>query len=162
MRVCLFFFECDLFTTHDACSDGRRAKNTKTVAAQLPNTSNNRELQHLYDARPPPPWFPKCQGVWEHAMKHGSHVNIKERESPRHFALPPLHLFWGATEQNQRTYYYHLLILQNEFSLHAEGDLLGLTTEEWRFVLGNMYWKFIWPRPTPNDARSSNFDPLRF
>jgi hypothetical protein len=156
------FFGCDLFTAHDTCSDGRRAKNAKTVAAQLPNTSNNRELQRLYDARPPPPWFPKRQGVWEHAMRHVSHVDIKERESLQRFALPPLHLFWGATEQNQRTYYYHLLVLRNEFSLRAEGDLLGLMTEEWRSVLGKTYWKSMWPRPTPNDAGSSNFNPLRF
>jgi predicted small metal-binding protein len=122
----------------------------------------NQELQRLHDGRPPPPWFPKQQSIWVRAMNHVSHVDLKEGQSPRRFALPPLHLFWGASEQNQRTYYYHLLVLRNEFSLRSEGDLPGLTTGEWRTVLGNTYWKSMWPRPTPDDAGSSNFDPLQF
>jgi hypothetical protein len=127
--------------------------------------SNNQELRRLYDGKPPPPWFPKHQSVWDQAMRHVSHVGLKERESPRRFALPPLHLFWGASEQNQRTYYYHLLVLWEQFSLRAQGhlgNLPGLTTEEWRSVLGNTYWKSMWPRPNPGDAGSSNFDPAKF
>ena len=46
-------------------------------------------------------------------MNHVSSVNLKEGQSPHHFTLPPIHLFWGASEQNQRTYYHHLLILWN-------------------------------------------------
>ena len=95
-------------------------------------------------------------------MNHVSHVGLKERQAPRRFALPPVHLFWGASEQNQRTYYYHFLILRDEFARRAGGDLPGLTTEEWRSVLGNTYWKSMWPRPNPGDAGSSNFDPLQF
>jgi len=95
-------------------------------------------------------------------MSHVSHVGLKERQSPRRFALPPLHLFWGASEQNQRTYYYHLLVLWNEFFIRARGDLPGLMIEEWRTVLGNTYWKSMWPRPTPGDVGSSTFDPARF
>ena len=79
-------------------------------------------------------------------MNHISSVNLKEGQSPHRFTLPPIHLFWGASEQNQRTYYHHLLVLWNEFSLRAQGDLPGLTTEEWRSVLGNTYWKSMWPR----------------
>jgi hypothetical protein len=95
-------------------------------------------------------------------MSHVSHVDLKERQSPQHFALPPVHLFWGASEQNQRTYYYHFLILRKEFSHCAGGDLPGLTTDEWRSILGNMYWKSMWPRPKSGDAGSLNFDPLQF
>jgi len=95
-------------------------------------------------------------------MSHVSHIDIKERQSTRCFTLPPVHLFWGASEQNQRTYYYHFLILHDEFHHRAQSDLRGLTTEEWRSVLGNTYWKLMWPRPNPGDVGSSNFDPLQF
>jgi hypothetical protein len=95
-------------------------------------------------------------------MNHVSFVNLKEGQSPRRFTLPPIHLFWGASEQNQRMYYHHLLILQNEFSLRAQGDLLGLTTEEWRSILGNTYWKSMWPRLNPGNVSSSNFNLAQF
>ena len=95
-------------------------------------------------------------------MLHASHFKLNEAQSPRRFALPPIHLFWGASDQNQRTYYYHLLILWTEFSSRTERDLPGLTTEEWRSILGNTYWKSMWPRPNPSDACSSNFDPMQF
>ncbi len=35
-------------------------------------------------------------------------------------------------------------------------------TDEWQSVLGNTYWKSMWPRPNPGDAGSSNFDPAQF
>ena len=99
-------------------------------------------------------------------MKHVSVVDLKTQHSPRRFAHPPLHLFWGASEENQRTYYYHFLILREQFSSRAassyQDGLPGLTTEEWRSVLGNSYWKSMWPRPNSGDASSSNFDPARF
>jgi len=95
-------------------------------------------------------------------MSHVSHVDLKEQQSLRRFALPPVHLFWGASEQNQRMYYYHFLILRKEFSHCAGGDLPGLTTDEWRSILGNTYWKSMWPRPKSGNAGSSNFDPLQF
>ncbi len=95
-------------------------------------------------------------------MAHVSHVDLKEGQSPRRFALPPLHLFWGASEQNQRTYYYHILVLWDEFSLRTQANLPGLMTDEWWSVLGNTYWKSMWPRPNPGDAGSSNFDPAQF
>src|SRR6267154_2550582 len=155
------YFGSDLFTAHDACSDGHRAKKAKTDAAKFPGISNNRELQRLHDGSPPP-WYPKQQSVWEHAIRHVSHIDLKERQSPRRFALPPVHLFWCTSEQNQRTYYYHFLILRNEFLLCTKGDLPSLTTDEWRSILGNTYWKSMWPRPNPGDAGSLNFDPLRF
>jgi len=126
-------------TAHDASSDGRRAKKAKSVAAQFPGASNNRELQRLHDGRLPPPWFPKQQSIWVQAMAHVSHVDLKEGQSPRRFALPPLHLFWGASEQNQRTYYYHILVLWDEFSLRTQANLPGLMTDEWWSVLGNTY-----------------------
>ena len=141
---------------HDVTSDGRRAKRTKSIEAKLPGPSNNRELRRLVDATPPPPWFPKQQYIWEQALRHVPYVDLKESSSPRRFAFPPLHLFWGASEQNQATYYHHYLVLRREFSDRAErSGLPGLTTEEWRSVLGNTYWKKMWPS-------SSTFDPERF
>ena len=95
-------------------------------------------------------------------MLQVSNVDLKGGQSSRRFALPPVHLFWGASEQNQRTYYYHLLVLRREFLLHAQGDYLGLFTEEWRSILGNTYWKSMWPRPKPDDVNSSNFNTARF
>ena len=98
-------------------------------------------------------------------MLHITHVDLKERQSPRRFPFPPVHLFWGASEQNQRTYYYHFLVLRDQFLSRGEGhlgDLPGLTTEKWRSVLGNTYWKSMWPRPNSGDVGLSNFDPARF
>jgi hypothetical protein len=128
----------------------------------MPGPSNNQELRRLLDESPPPPWFPEHQSAWDHAIRHVFAVDLKEQQSPRRFTLPPLHLFWGASEQNQRTYYFHYLILRHEFERRAASDLPGLTTEEWRSVLGNTYWKSMWPRPNPGDASSSNFDPAQF
>jgi len=59
-------------------------------------------------------------------------------------------------------YYYHLLVLWKEISSCAKGNLQGLMTEEWRSILGNTYWKSMWPRPNPGDVGSSNFDPAQF
>ncbi|KAN0111917.1 hypothetical protein V8E52_008007 [Russula decolorans] len=46
--------------------------------------------------------------------------------------------------------------------LEHQSDLPGLTTEEWRSILGNTYWKSMWARPNPSDVGSSNFDPACF
>ena len=158
-----FPFGSILVTAHDASSDGRRAKKAKSVAAEIPGPSTHRELQRLRDGGPPPPWFPKRHGIWDCAMLQVANFDLKEVQYPRRFAHPPIHLFWGASEQNQRTYYYHLLILWNVFSMRADGhlgDLPGLTTEEWRSILGNTYWKSI--LPNSGDVHSSNFDPAQF
>ena len=45
-------------------------------------------------------------------MSHVSHVDLKEGQTPRRFASSPLHLFWGASEQNQRTYYISKMSFQ--------------------------------------------------
>jgi hypothetical protein len=151
-----------LIATHDASPDGCKAKKAKSIIEKRPAPSNNSELQRVHDARSPPPWFPKRQRIWDHAMLQVSNVDLEGGQSSRRFALPPVHLFWGASEQNQRTYYYHLLVLRREFSLRAQGDRPGLFTEEWRSILGNTYWKSMWPRPKPDDVNSSNFDAARF
>ncbi|KAH9163207.1 hypothetical protein EDB89DRAFT_2021934, partial [Lactarius sanguifluus] len=74
---------------------GRKAKVAKVTQSHL-------ELRHLTDAAPD--WFT-------------SHMNLAgcyELLSHRRFALPPVHLFWGGSEQNQRTYYYHFFLLHQE------------------------------------------------
>ena len=142
--------------------DGRRAKKAKTIAANIPGPSNNQELRRIHDGGPPPPWYPQQHGIWRCALLQVTNAVLKERQSPRRFTLPPIHLFWGASEQNQRTYYYHLLILRSQFSLRGESEIPGLMTDEWRSILGNTYWKSRWPRPNPGDVASSTFDPAQF
>ncbi len=95
-------------------------------------------------------------------MLRVSNVDLVGGQSPCRFTLPSVHLFWGATEQNQQTYYYHLLVLRQETSLHTLGNLPGLFTEEWRSVLSNKYWKSMWPGPKHEDVNLSNFDAVWF
>jgi hypothetical protein len=117
---------------------GRRAKKAKIDMASLVQP-NNKETRRLCDAGAAPDWFPGIQDIWVHAMNHISHLDLASKESPRRFALPPIHLFWGCEPQNQRIYYYHYLLLFNEIKNRPERDLQALTTQEWRSVLGNTY-----------------------
>jgi hypothetical protein len=147
--------------TDDPWIDGRRAKKAKTDMASLVMPSNDRELRRLTDAGPPPDWYPVIRGVWKDATNHARVLNLQvaSQESPRRFALPPVHLFWGSEPPNQRIYYYHYLLLFNEIKNRPERSLLPLTTHEWRSILGNTYWKKQWPKPDGNKHNLSNFDP---
>jgi len=160
MRVRFYFhLSWSPLMMHDV-SDGRRAKKAKTNLVKIPNTSNHPKLQQTQDTKPHPSWYPNQQCIWDHAMLHVNPFLLKEGQSPHCFALPPVHIFWGATEQNQKTFYYNFLVLRDQFSLRAQRNLPGLTIEQWRSVLGNAYWKSMWPKPAPGG--SFNFDPLQF
>lgn len=93
-------------------------------------------------------------------MDHVNHHNLASQESPRRFVLPPVHLFWGGEPHNQRIYYHHYLLLFNEIKNRSERNLLALTTQEWRFILGNTYWKKQWPKHDENNPPT--FDPKMF
>jgi hypothetical protein len=82
------------------------------------------------------------------------------KSHPCCFILPPIHLFWGGEPQNQCIYYYHYLLLFNEIKNQPEHNLPALTTQEWRSILGNTYWKKQWPKPDRNNP--SMFDPNIF
>jgi hypothetical protein len=73
---------------------------------------------------------PGIQEVWRAAMNHTSHLDLTSQKSSCHFALPPIHLFWGGEPQNQCIYFYHYLLLFNEIKNRAERDLPALTTQE--------------------------------
>ncbi|KAH9168593.1 hypothetical protein EDB89DRAFT_1990759 [Lactarius sanguifluus] len=137
---------------------GRRAKRAKVDMDSL--LINNPELRHLTDAGAVPDWFLGIQDIWTHAMGHVSHLNLALQKSPCRFVLPPVHLFWGGEPPNQHTYYYHYLLLFNEIRNRPERDLPGLTTQEWRSILGNTYWKKQWPRHDRNNLLA--FDPNMF
>lgn len=145
--------------TYDLCIAGCRAKKAKANLASLATSPNNQELRHLTDARAVPDWFPEIQGVWKHAISHITHLNLAAQES-HCFRLPPIHLFWGGEPQNQHIYYYHYLLLFNEIKNRPEHDLPALTTQDWRSILGNTYWKKQWPKPDRNNP--SMFDPNIF
>src|SRR6266581_2816420 len=149
-----------MIRTNDPCVAGRRAKRAKTDTASLLTQTNNRELRRLADAGAVPDWFPRIQGVWTQAVNHVSHLDLAPRGSPRRFALPPIHLFWGGEPPNQRIYYYHYLLLFNEIKNRPERDLPALTTQEWRSILGNTYWKKQWPTHDGNNLLA--FDPNVF
>jgi len=93
-------------------------------------------------------------------VNHANHSELASRESPRCFALPPVHLFWGGEPQNQRVYYHHYLLLFDEIKNRPERNLPALTTQEWRCILGNTYWKKQWPKPDADNAPT--FDPNAF
>jgi hypothetical protein len=123
------------------------------------------ELIRMTGAAPAPHWSPRVSEVWTHAVGHISHYNLASTESPRRFALPPIHLFWGGQPENQRIYFYHFLILFNEIKDRPERELPGLTTEEWRSVLGNTYWKRWWSKRTGDNLSQGStfaFDPNMF
>ncbi|KAI9460483.1 hypothetical protein BJY52DRAFT_1261983 [Lactarius psammicola] len=138
---------------------GRRAKKVKADTASL---LTQKELRRFADAGAAPDWFPRIQEVWSHAVNHVSHFDLASQESCRRFALPPIHLFWGGDPPNQRIYYYHYLVLFNEIRNRLERDLPGLTTQEWRSILGNTYWKKQWPKPNGSNPSLAAFDPNVF
>lgn len=129
------------------------------VASQV-GPSNNPEIRRLTDAGAAPDWFPRIQEVWKNAMSHISHLDLASQQSNRRFVLPPLHLFWGGEPSNQRVYYYHYLLLFNEIKNRSDRGLPPLTTQEWRFILGNTYWKKQWPKFDKNNP--SAFNPEEF
>ncbi|KAH9072210.1 hypothetical protein EDB83DRAFT_2516986 [Lactarius deliciosus] len=126
-------------------------------------TQSHLELRHLTDAAPD--WFTKPHEVWLDAMNYVKDLDFAPTISHRRFALPPVHLFWGGSEQNQRTYYYHFFLLHQEIVSRraTERRFPGLTTQEWRSVLGNTYWKQQWPKHDGNVSPHDNtFDPDAF
>ncbi|KAH8993551.1 hypothetical protein EDB86DRAFT_3078591 [Lactarius hatsudake] len=134
----------------------RKAKVAKVTQLHL-------ELRHLTDAAPD--WFTKPHEVWLDAMNYVKDLDFAPTVSHRRFALPPVHLFWGGSEQNQRTYYYHFFLLHQEIVSQraTEWRFPGLTTQEWRLVLGNTYWKQQWPKHNGNVSPLDNtFDPDAF
>ncbi|KAH8992144.1 hypothetical protein EDB86DRAFT_2830574 [Lactarius hatsudake] len=139
---------------------GRRAKKAKTIMASLATHPNNQELRRLTDAGAAPDWSPGIQEVWTHALNHVSYLNLASQVSPRRFAFPPVHLFWGGEPQNQRIYNHHYLVLFDEIKNRPERDLPALTTQEWRSILGNTYWKKQWPKHNGNNPLT--FDPKVF
>jgi hypothetical protein len=155
-KLIFFFF----MQTDDNCLAGLRAKRAKTNEISLVANPNNLELRCFTNAGPTPGWFLGIQQVWNEAMNHIEHSKIAPLESPRHFALPPIHLFWGVESHNQHVHYYHYLLLFNEIKNRPERDLPALTTQEWRFVLGNTYRKKQWPKPDAGNP--STFDPNTF
>jgi hypothetical protein len=149
-----------LTQANDPCIAGCRAKEAKTSMASLVTQSNNQELRRFTDAGAVPDWFPGIHEVWTHAVSHVNHNDLAPQESPHRFALPPIHLFWGGEPQNQLLYFYHYLLLFNEIRNRPESDLPALTTQDWRSILGNTYWKKQWPKPEKN--KPSMFDPNKF
>ncbi|KAH9167410.1 hypothetical protein EDB89DRAFT_1910086 [Lactarius sanguifluus] len=139
---------------------GRRAKKAKTIMASLATHPSNQELRRLTDAGAAPDWSPGIQEVWTHALNHISYLNLASQVSPRRFAFPPVHLFWGGEPQNQRIYNHHYLVLFDEIKNRPERDLPALTTQEWRSILGNTYWKKQWPKHNGNNLLT--FDPKVF
>ncbi|KAH9028308.1 hypothetical protein EDB85DRAFT_1892600 [Lactarius pseudohatsudake] len=128
----------DSFNLTKEVKPGRRAKRAKADTDTL--LINNPELRRLTDAGAVPNWFPGIQDIWTHAM--GSHQPSRPRfakvSSPlRASSSPPL-LGWNRPER----------------------DLPGLTTQEWRSILGNTYWKKQWPRHDGNNLLA--FDPNVF
>ena len=130
-----------------------------SVASLVPSP-NNEEVRRLTDAGAVPDWFPEIQDVWKTAMNHVGHLDLASQTSPRCFALPPVHLFWGGEPQTQHIYFYHYLLLFNEIKNRPDRDLPPLTTQEWRSILGDTGWKKQWPKPDGNNP--STFDPNVF
>jgi hypothetical protein len=92
-------------------------------------------------------------------MNHINHNDLSPQTSHHcHFVPPPVHLFWGGQSPNQHIFYYHYLLLFNEIKSQPGCGLLPLTTQEWRFILGNTYWKTQWPKPDANIPLAFNPD----
>ena len=94
-------------------------------------------------------------------MNHVSHLDLAPLTERRRFSLPPIQLFWGGNEENQRIFYFHFLLLRREIQERCTRDLPSLTTDEWRSILGNTYWKQCWPS-RDNSSLDTTFDPTLF
>lgn len=123
----------------------------KTTMDSLDTSPDNQQVRCLTNAGVVPDWFPGIQTIWIHAMSHVSRLGLAPQESPSHFGLPPIHLFWGGEPENQHIYHYHYLVLFNEIKNWPKCNLLALTTQEWRSILGNTYWKKQWPKHNTNN-----------
>ncbi|KAH9035442.1 hypothetical protein EDB83DRAFT_2318742 [Lactarius deliciosus] len=126
-------FKCSLDKMENKKNDkaGHMAKKARmSAASQIPQLETV-ELRCLTDVGMAPEWFPKTQDVWIHAMNHISHLELASSVSPCWFSLPPIHLFWGGNDENQRIYYYHFLILRHEIWERPMCDLPPLTTSKW-------------------------------
>ena len=145
--------------TNVSCTAGRMAKKARMDAASHLSQSNHPELRRLTDAGAAPAWFPETQEVWMVAVGHVSHLKLAPSTSPRRFSLPPIKLFWGSNEENQRIFYYHFLLLRGALLERRTSDLPPLTTGEWKTILGNTYWKTQWPK---QDDSPTTFDPNVF
>ncbi len=122
--------------------------------------SNHPELKRLTSAGAAPAWFPETQEVWMTAVGHISHLKLASLTSPRRFSLPPIQLFWGSNEENQRMFYCHFLLLRGALQERRTRDLPPLTANEWKTILGNTYWKTQWPKR--DDPPTATFDPNVF
>ena len=125
--------------------------------AAHPTPSNHSELRRITDVAAAPAWFLEIHEVWKIATGHVNHVKLHPLTQTRRFSLPPIHLFWGSNEENQRIFYYHFLLLRGAFQEQCRHDLPPLTTSEWRSILNNTYWKWQWPKgdnltPEPFDV----------
>ena len=152
-----YIFRLSLIQTNDLCTAGRRAQKARTSSALPVTQSSNLELRRFAGAGSAPPWFPKIQEVWADAMNHVCHLDLASTTSPRRFALPPTHLFWGGSEKSQQTFYHHFLLLHHKIKDRCTCDVKGLTTKEWRSILNDAYWKLQWPK-LDNPSQGSTFD----
>jgi hypothetical protein len=130
----------------------------------LPSPSNNRELKRVSDAGPALVWFTKTSEIWKEAMSHVNPHDLGQAETPHRFPLPPIHLFWGGNEENQCTFFHHFFVLHAVIRDRTRMDLPGLTTHEWRSILGNTYWKRQWLLGRNGNAppHDKTFDPNNF
>ena len=141
---------------------GRKVKMAKTMMSALPSPSNNLELKRATDAGRAPDWFTGAHEIWTTAINFVGTHNLVPAESPRRFALPPIHLFWGGTEENQRTFFHHFFVLYVAIRKRTKRDLPGLTTREWRSILGNTYWKQLLGHDENVPTHGRTFDPNEF
>ncbi|KAI9448884.1 hypothetical protein BJY52DRAFT_1228087 [Lactarius psammicola] len=100
-----------------------------------------------------PDWFLKPHEIWLDAMNYCHPVTFHSHLSTS---------FWGSNEQKQRTYYHHFFVLHHAIRQQVS-CLPPLTTQEWRSVLRNTYWKQQWPKPNGSvPSQDSTFDPNVF
>ena len=89
----------------------------------------------------PPAHFKDPLSLYTEATKLVNYNDFREFGDQCGFAFPPIHVFWGASPQNQTKFYLRILELWNELvdCFHHKEPCLHVG--EWRSILRDTYWK---------------------
>src|SRR5882762_7082136 len=105
-----------------------------------------------------PSHFKEPLPLYTKVMKLVNYNDFREFGDQCGFTFPPIHVFWGASPQNQTKFYLCVLELQNELVDRFRCKEPHLRVGEWRSILKDMYWKWD-VMPKLEDKYQPNIDP---
>jgi len=105
-----------------------------------------------------PSHFKEPLPLYTKVMKLVNYNDFREFGDQCGFTFPPIHVFWGASPQNQTKFYLRVLELRNELLDRFHHKELRLHVGEWRSILRDTYWKWD-AMPKLEDKYQPDVDP---